>query len=96
MRLARVVGNLVSTCKTESHEDFKIMIVRSVDQEGNSTGDTMLALDCAQAGVGDYVLVCEEGGGCSMLMDQVKAICNKAIIGVVDYVDLPDKRYWMQ
>ena len=95
MRLCRVVGSLVATCKTPSNEGFKILVVRPVGMKGDSQGGTFLALDCAQAGMGDYVLVNEEGGGCSMAMGTKKAACNKAIVGVVDYVESERKRYWM-
>ncbi|MDP6156683.1 MAG: EutN/CcmL family microcompartment protein [Candidatus Thermoplasmatota archaeon] len=95
MRLCRVIGNLVASCKLPDHDGFKIMAVKPVDTEGNMNGDTILALDCAQAGVGDYVLLIQEGGSCTQVMKGVKKVTpkgdrlavNTVIIGVVDYIE---------
>ena len=95
MRLCRVIGNLVASCKLPDHEGFKILAVRPVDVDGNMKGDTILALDCAQAGVGDYVLMIEEGGSSAQVMSGVKDLTpkgdrpavNTVIIGVVDYIE---------
>jgi len=88
MRLGKVVGTLVSTCKVPSHENFKIMVVQPLDPKGKPKGDTFLALDTAQAGVGDTVIVCTEGRGCAILMGKYdsKPAVNTAIAGVVDYI----------
>lgn len=96
MRVCRVIGNLVASCKVPDHEGFKIMAVKAVDMEGKPKGDTILALDCAQAGVGDYVLLIEEGGSCAQVMAGVKKLTpkgdrpavNTVIIGVVDYIEV--------
>jgi len=96
MRVCRVIGNLVASCKVPDHEGFKILAVRAVDTEGKLKGDTILALDCAQAGVGDYILLVEEGGSCAQVMAGVKKLTpqgdrpavNTVIIGVVDYIEV--------
>jgi len=95
MILCRVIGNLVSSCKVPDHQGFKILAVRPVDLKGRLFGDTIQTIDCAQAGVGDLVLVVEEGGSCSQIMSHVKPLTpkgervavNKAIIAVVDYIE---------
>lgn len=95
MMLCRVVGNLVASCKLPDYDGFKILAVRPVDTEGNMKGDTILALDCAQAGVGDYVLMVWEGGSSALVMSGVKELTprgdrpavNTVIVGVVDYIE---------
>lgn len=99
MILCRVIGNLVSSCKIPDHDSFKILAVREVDLNGNLHGHTFQAIDCAQAGMGDFVLVVEEGGSCSQIMSHQKPLTpkgervavNKGIIAVVDYIETGGK-----
>ena len=95
MLLCRVVGNLVASCKLPDYQGFKILAVKRVDTQGRMKGDTILALDCAQAGVGDYVLMVFEGGSSAQVMSGVKELTpkgdrpavNTVIVGVVDYIE---------
>ena len=61
MIIAKVIGNVVSTIKEKGYESKKIMIVQPVNPDGISKGKSFLAIDAVQAGVGDTVLVLEEG-----------------------------------
>jgi len=62
MKLGIVLGCVVSTVKTESHHGYKLLVVQAVDDEGRPDADPVIAVDCAQSGVGDLVLLVEEGG----------------------------------
>ena len=53
MRLARVVGNVVSTIKDEGYKGQKLMIVEYLNEHGQPEGARQIAFDCADAGVGD-------------------------------------------
>ena len=87
MKIAKVIGNLVSTMKTHSHKDMKIMAVCPIDLEGNSAGDTFLALDIAQAGIGDTVLIMQEGNSNRQLTNRPDGAIDAVIVGVIDYID---------
>jgi len=78
MRVCRVIGNLVASCKVPDHEGFKIMAVRAVDMEGGMKGDTILALDCAQVMAGVKNLT-PKGD---------RPAVNTVIIGVIDYIEV--------
>ncbi len=93
MKIARVTGTVVSTIKEASHKDFKILVVQPVDDVGEPYGDTFLALDVAQAGVGDYVLVVEEGKGARQVMKRPEAPCEAVIVGVIDYVETGGRQH---
>lgn len=92
MILCTVVGNLVATIKTKSHENYKIMAVKPVDNNGKIIGNTILALDTAQAGVGDCVLVIQEGNSIRSIMNDNIAAVDALIIGVVDYIKADGKQ----
>lgn len=85
MRLAKVVGNVVSTVKDDGYYGYKLMLVEYFDPEsGKPLGPRMMAFDCADAGVGDIVVVNTDGGAGNMLLDDDYAIVDLVICGVVD------------
>jgi len=84
MKLGKVIGNVVSTIKTESHLGQKLMVVQPVDERGDVYAAPIIAIDAAQAGVGDYVLVVEEGGSAREVMKHPKGAVDAIIVGVVD------------
>jgi microcompartment protein CcmK/EutM len=84
MKLARVVGNVVSTIKTPSHQRKKLMVVIPVDASGKEIGDPMIAIDRYQAGIGDYVLIIEEGGSARDILEDPKGAFDAVVAGIVD------------
>lgn len=89
MILARVVGNVVATQKNERYANARVMMCQPVTPEGEEWGATLLALDSVDAGIGDMVLVVQEGWGASTAATgEQGAAIDSAIVGVVDRVDL--------
>ena len=89
MILARVVGNVVATQKNERYSGARVMLCQPVTPSGEETGATLLALDSVDAGVGDTVLIVQEGWGASTAATgEQGAAIDSAIVGVVDRVDL--------
>ena len=89
MILARVLGNIVATQKNHRYESASIMLCQQVTPEGDETTTTILALNAVDAGVGDTVLIVQEGWGASTASTgKAGAAIDSAIVGVVDYVDL--------
>jgi microcompartment protein CcmK/EutM len=84
MKLAKVVGNVVSTIKTPSHQNKKLMVVIPVDQFGKECGDAMIAFDRYHAGAGDYVLILEEGGSARDILEDPNGSFDAVIAGIVD------------
>jgi len=89
--LARVVGNVVSTIKMESHHGNKLMIIEFIGLDGKPYGVRQIAMDAADAGVGDIVLVNIDGGAAQMILNDKKAIVDWAICGVIDHYTVEDK-----
>lgn len=89
MILARVVGNVVATKKNQRYEGASVMLCQQVTPEGDETANTVIALNAVDAGVGDTVLIVQEGWGASTASTgKPGAAIDSAIVGVVDYVDL--------
>ncbi len=87
MILGRVTGNVVSTHKHEGYQGYTMLIVQPVDPEGKPAGKTFLAVDRAQAGPGDLVLVNDEGNSARMILGDPKAPIRTVIVGIVDAVE---------
>lgn len=85
MRLAKVVGNVVSTVKDVGFYGQKLMIVDYIDENGKLTGNQAIVFDVADAGVGDTVLVNVDGGAAGMFLGR-QCIADFTICGVVDHV----------
>ena len=89
MTLARVVANVVSTEKHPHYRGLKILVVQPVDPKGKPKGKSLLAVDGVQAGIGDMVLVVDEGGSAREVIGEEAAMTIRtAICGIVDRVDL--------
>lgn len=89
MKLAKVIGNVVSTIKHSTHEALKLMIVRQVDLSGNVYGKQLIAIDTASAGEGDYILLVDEGGAARMLLGSDAAI-DAVIVGILDSLNIKE------
>lgn len=89
MILARVVGNIVATQKNMRYENARVMLCQQITPEGEETKNTVLALDAVDAGVGDTVLIVQEGWSASTVATgKAGAAIDSAIVGVVDRIDL--------
>lgn len=92
MRLARVVGNLVATVKHPAFDGHKLMLCQPIKEDRSDDGDVLIiAVDRAQAGAGDTVLINQEGNGSRQLIGTLdgRLPIRSVIVGVVDAIDLP-------
>lgn len=94
MFLAEVVGTVVAPVQIAALDGRKLLIVRPIKPDGSATGKTRVAIDSVQAGVGDRVLVLDEGNGGRQILGDPKAPVKTIVIGVVDYVDANGARVY--
>jgi microcompartment protein CcmK/EutM len=89
MILAKVVGNVVSSSKHRDYEGFKLLVIQPVDHTGTPKGKSLLAVDAVQAGIGDTVLVIDEGGsGRAILGAPDNRTVRTVVTGIVDEISL--------
>ncbi|HEY9186722.1 MAG TPA: EutN/CcmL family microcompartment protein [Bacteroidota bacterium] len=89
MYLAKVTGTIVSTQKNENLKGQKILIVHPVDLDYNLIGKKdALALDFVDAGVGDVVLVLQEGDAIQQLLKRKDLPVHTAVVAVVDNIHI--------
>jgi microcompartment protein CcmK/EutM len=74
MLLADVVGTIVMTVKHEAFAGEKLLAVQPLDEALRPMGTVILAIDRAQAGVGDRVLVLRDGNGVRQIVGSDKSV----------------------
>ncbi len=88
MIIGNVIGNVVSTMKHPILEGYKLLIVEPVTPEGKPSGSTAVALDTVQAGIGDTVLLLEEGNSARMIAEDPMGAVRSVIVGIIDRIEL--------
>ena len=89
MIYGRVIGNMVSTVKHPTYQGRTVLIVQPLDENSQDDGESFLAVDNAQAGVGDRVLVLSEGSGIRQILGIKELPIRRLIVGIVDGVHVP-------
>lgn len=88
MLIARVIGELVSTHRHQSHEGQKTLLVQPLNLDGTDRGDAVVAMDAVDAGIGDRVLLVTEGFSAMTSVGRPNSPIDMAVIGVIDQIDL--------
>ena len=85
MHLAKVIAKVVATQKTQKLVGGKLLVIKSVDENGTlmEAETPYVALDAVGAGVGDCVLV-DWGGSMDNNMSMVG---DMSIVGIVDMIE---------
>jgi len=86
--IGKVIGDVVATQKTPSHVGRKILVVQPLNLDGSDNGESVLALDAVDAGVGDRVLLVQEGYCAMTAVGRPNSPIDMAVVGVIDTVDL--------
>lgn len=66
----------------------KLLLIRRLSLEGREEGSEVIALDVIGVGVGERVLVVQEGNAARTLFRSPKIPAQAVVVGVVDRVDL--------
>ena len=88
MRVGRVCGTVVATQQHEFYQGRKQLLVRYTLPDGSFDGeDYVVAVDTVDAGVGQTVLVKDEGNSARQLLgtDSFGPV-RSVIVGIVDHV----------
>jgi microcompartment protein CcmK/EutM len=90
MYIGQVSGTVVATIKHEAFYGRKLLIVDKLDTSGQPTGHYDICVDMVQAGVGDRVLVLDEGNGARQVLKKKVAPVRAVVVGIVDDVEIED------
>jgi microcompartment protein CcmK/EutM len=89
MFLARVVGEVVATVKHPHLLAQRLLLVRPEQTPGRPQAASLIAVDTVDSGIGDRVLVADEGNAAAQVLRLPRGPVRTVIVGVVDETDLP-------
>lgn len=88
MKVGIVAGNVVSTINFPFFDEKKLMICDILDGTGARTDDYTIAVDRVGAGVGETVLIMDEGNSARQMFGLDTGPIRAVIVGIVDDVEL--------
>jgi microcompartment protein CcmK/EutM len=88
MFIGQVAGEIVSTINHPDYGHRRLLVVDRLDPAGKPAGGYLVAVAAVEAGVGDRVLVLDEGTGARQILGSSKAPIRSIVVGIVDSVDV--------
>jgi ethanolamine utilization protein EutN len=84
MQLGVVVGQGTSTIKHASLVGWKLLLVQSLTIDGKPDGEPILAIDSLGAGMGQRVILSNDGLGARNLIGQKNSPARWLVLGLCD------------
>jgi len=81
-----VIGNIYSTINHPFYDGKKLMMVEKSNAQGKPSGDYLIAVDSVGAGIGEMVLVLDEGTGARQVLNSSDGPVRSVIVGIVDHI----------
>ncbi|MEK6220672.1 MAG: EutN/CcmL family microcompartment protein [Chloroflexota bacterium] len=88
MILGKVTGTIVTTISHAHFKNRRLLVVQPLILPGEKVDGDFVALDNSQAGIGDTVLVNQEGNGARQALNNPDACVISVIVGIVDSIHL--------
>ena len=89
MKLAKVVGTVVSTIKAPIFDERALLLVDLIEPDGRPASGYLIAVDTVGAGAGETVLVIDEGSSARQIVGAPYGPLRTVIVGIVDHVEGP-------
>ena len=83
MKVGRVSGTVISTINIPLLDEHRLLLCDVHDLEGNPSGYT-IAVDVVDAGVGDTVLILDEGSSARQILGLDHGAIRAVVVGIVD------------
>ena len=83
MKIGRVSGTVISTINIPLLDEHRLLLCDVHDVEGNPSGYT-IAVDVVDAGVGDTVLILDEGSSARQILGLDHGAIRAVVVGIVD------------
>ena len=88
MFLADVIGTVVSPIQTPILDGRTLLLLRPLTPAGSPQGIARIGIDNIGAGVGDRVLVVDEGNAGRQLMGDPNGPVKTIVLGIVDFIEI--------
>ena len=83
MKVGRVAGTVVSTINEPFYDGRRLLVCDLLDAEGDVDGYT-IAVDVVDAGVGETVLILDEGNSARQIFELEWGAIRAVVVGVID------------
>ncbi len=87
MQIARVIGDVVVTCKDEALVGLKLLVVQPLTPERQPVGRPLVAVDAVGAGIGEEVFFVR-GKEASFPFYPAEPPVDAGIVGIIDRWDV--------
>ncbi len=87
MTIGTVVGEIHSTINHEFYGARKLLIVDKGLPGTAATADYIVAVDSVGAGVGETVLVLDEGNGARQVLQSSNGPVRSVVVGIIDDIE---------
>ncbi len=86
MLIGKVCGTVYSTINHPFYDGKKLMLIDKLSLPDMTPSGYIIAIDSVGAGVGETVLVVDEGNSARQVVDDQKAPLRSVIVGIIDQV----------
>jgi ethanolamine utilization protein EutN len=84
MIVGTVCGQIHATIQHPFYASRKLLLVEREDPAGRRSGAYLIAVDSVGAGVGERVLVLDEGNGARQVLHSSDGPVRSVIVGIID------------
>lgn len=88
MIIGTVKGDIVSTIQHPFYNGKRMLVVEKEDFAGKPSGYIIAIDGGVGAGVGERVLIVDEGTGARQIIGDPKAPLRSIIVGVIDHIEV--------
>lgn len=83
MKVGRVVGTVVSTINEPFYDEKRLLLCDILDAAGEPEG-YKIAVDVVDAGVGETVLILDEGNSARQIFGLTTGAVRAVVVGIID------------
>ena len=87
MIIGKVAGEIYSTINHDFYDQKKLLVVDKLTPTGGAEGSYLIAVDSVDAGVGEIVLVIDEGNSARQVVNDPVAPIRSIIVGIIDEIN---------
>lgn len=86
MIVGKVCGTVYSTINHPFYDNRKLLLVDKIAPPGVTNGGYIIAVDWVDAGIGETVLIIDEGNSARQVVDDPQGPIRSIIIGIIDEI----------
>ena len=86
MRIARVIGHVIATVRSQNMQMDKLCLVEFINQHGEGSGSIHIALDQLGAGESEWVMVVAGSSARAAYGSERTSPVDLCVVGIIDEV----------